>query len=157
MSDTKFSVKHFVSLDVAVAAGLDFEHDGKTWTFSPLRFRDLGAIIAKGKSLAVQAYMEAAEETGVTPMQRARDMNAILFGSAGQLMLTCLDDPIVRHAWLKRSLAYKHPDITDEQVDMFLDDDAVADEVIDLVEMMTAGDSSGKEKKEAENPTATAQ
>jgi hypothetical protein len=52
----KFTLRHFMALDQAVAEGITIEHGGKTYTLSPLTFRDLGAIVAEARSIALRAY-----------------------------------------------------------------------------------------------------
>ena len=76
----KFTTRHFVALDHAVAAGVTIEHNGKSYTFSPLSFADMGKIVSKARGLALQAYLDT---TKPTLPQRQRDINAILFGSSG--------------------------------------------------------------------------
>ena len=156
---TKWTPQHFWCLDLAVAQGLTLEIKGKSYTFSPVPFKHLGELMALARSDALRAWRLANAAEPADPMkfrQRHSEMNAILFGTAGQGVLDLLGFPIVRRRMVELSLKKKHPDVSDDVLDSFFDDEDTANELVDVVYALTIGpeEPGGEgEKSNAENPT----
>jgi len=143
----------FWPLDVAFACGIDVQIEGKTWQFSPLTFKDWGDIIALARGEALSAYLDATgERKDVDHRQRAMDMNAILFGAQAQQSLEMLRAPKIRHFVVKRSLEKKHPDVTDENIDKFLEDEHQARLYSDIVELLSLGPNRPEQDGDANPP-----
>jgi len=142
-------------LDVAFGCGLEVQANGRTWIFSPLTFKDWGDVIARARSEALGAYLDAAgERKGIDHRQRAIDINAILFGTQAQQSLEMLRAPELRRFVLRRSLEKKHPDVTDDDVNKFLEDEHQARMYSDIIELLSLGPQRSEQDGD-ENPTST--
>ena len=149
---------HFWALDVACAQGIEIEVDGKSWTFSPLRYRDLAALVAHARSEALKTYWDAKRGKPGDFSKDTMDLNSILFGGTAQLTLT---DPSSWWLKVKLSLQRKHPQITDAEVDAMFEDEALSARIVEVVSALTGGPISPSDiAKEGEdgpgNPTETA-
>lgn len=146
------------ALDVAFARGIpDLEYKGKKWTFAPLKFKDWADIVALVRSEAVASYLNAIKDQDVALHQQTAHINAILFGShAQQHSLEALRTPAVRKRVLRKSLEKAHPDVTDEQLDEFLEEENTANMYADIVELISLGPVSNEAltgEAGPENPT----
>lgn len=152
------TVRHIWPLDRALACGLpEMEFDGKKWTFSPLVYNDWGDVIALSRAEALNAYFDAIKGRDVGYSQRAMDLSTILYGAVAQHSITSLRSPAVRKLVLKKSLLKHHPDVTDEELDKFLENEHNANIVLDLADVLSSGpvdpvDESAKLDGDA-NPT----
>lgn len=136
----RHSVGHLFALDVACGGGLEVTVEGKIWTFSPLSFRGSRKVILRARSEAVRAYNDATRGQGVDPLQRAMDLNSILFGAGTQDVLL---DPATRLYQLELSLRTVHTKEKDSEIQELLDKlcetEEGAKEIIEAVNTMTHG------------------
>jgi hypothetical protein len=131
--------EHFYALDVATGHGIEFEVDGKTWTFSPLTFRDGRTLMVHMRSEALKAYLLAVKDRGsgfVFEKEYTVTVNSILFGAAAQ---EAFGDPELRWLQAKLSVQKKHPDVTDADVDKFFEDETTVAAIISAINIMTSG------------------
>jgi hypothetical protein len=155
---TKWSVQHFWCLDLAVAQGLPIDIKGKTYVFSPIPFAKLGELMALARADALKAWRLANADEPNDPAksrQRNAEMNAILFGSAGQGVLDLLSFPVVRRRMVELSLKIKHPDVSSNVLDSFFDDEETANHLVDVVYAWSLGPNNtdaGEGKSTEENP-----
>jgi hypothetical protein len=152
------ATRHVWPLDRALACGIpELEFNGKKWTFSPLVYNDWGDVIALARSEALKAYFDAVNGRNIGYSQRAQDLSTILYGAVAQHSVTALRSPAVRKLVLKKSLVKKHPDVTDEELDAFLEDEHKANLVVDFVDILSGGPldptAVGQESDGEENPT----
>lgn len=159
----RHSVEHLYALDIACGGGLEVEVEGKTWTFSPLSFRNARKVIMRARSDAVRVYNEATRGQDIARLQRTMDLNAILFGATVQDVLT---DPATRLYQLELSLRTVHTKESDKEIQEVLEklcdteDGAalmVTDDIIEAVNIMTHGPFTEADLKSdadgEENPT----
>lgn len=137
----KFTQKHFFALDVATRLGIEIEVDGKTWTFSALRFKDIAKLAKRARSEALEAYEEANAGKPQNMQQRTIDLNGILFGTAAQEGISYFRSPGVRSLALYLSLRPNHKEEirSESDVEKFFDDDGFIEKVIEKIELATFG------------------
>lgn len=152
------TTRHVWPLDAALACGIpELEFNGKKWTFSPLVYNDWGDVIALARGEALQAYLTSIEGRSIGYSQRAQDLSTILYGAVAQHSITSLRSPGVRRLVLKKSLIKHHPDVTDEELDKFLEDEHRANLALDIVDIQSGGPldptAAGGESDGDGNPT----
>ncbi len=151
---------HLWTLDVALARGVEFEFKGKQWKFSALTYNDWGDVIAKARSEAVAAYLDGCNNRGMDHRQRAIDLATILFGATAQHTMEAMRTPTTRRMVLRKSLSKHHPDVTEVELDMFLEEEHQANLYADIIELMSLGPGDPEEMQKTEpdgdgNPTST--
>lgn len=144
LDSASWTPEHLASLDMCVASGLTVTLDGKEWTFKPLRYRDLGALVQKMRSAAYETYEVTQQRLRkkkifITYAERRSDLNGILYGMQGQDIRMMLLGPCVAPDLLKLSLSQHHPDVTDEDIDRFLDDPAAVNALMERFIELTLG------------------
>jgi hypothetical protein len=137
-------------LDTALACGIPVTVDGKEWKFSPLTYNDWAEIIRHQRAEAIKAYLEAVADKPTDYRQRAMDMSTILYGASAQHCLAGLREPSIRAMVLKQSLLKEHPEVTDEDVAMFLEQEHQTNLYTDVVELMSLGPITEQDMKESE-------
>lgn len=145
---TKWSMQHFWALDIAMGQGLSIEIKGKTYVFSPIKHKQLGELVSLARSDALKAWRLANADAPSDPAlyrQRNMEMNTILFGAAGQSVLDFFSFPVVRRRLVELSLRPKHPDVSDELIDSFFDDEEIADQLVNIVYAWSMGPSDSRE------------
>lgn len=156
---TKWSAQHFWALDIAMGQALSIEIKGKTYKFSPIKHRQLGELVSLARADALKSWRMANADVPSDPAQyrqRNMEMNAILFGAAGQAVLDFLSFPTVRRRLVEMSLKVEHPDASADLIDSFFDDEEIAEQLVEVVYAWSMGPRSleaGKAgKSTAENP-----
>lgn len=160
LQSAQWSPEHIGSLDMVVASGLTVTLNGKEWHFTPPRYRDIGEVVQQMRSEAYATYeitqrrLRKDHNIYVDYKERRSDINGILYGIQGQDLRTMLLGPTVAPRLLKLSLQKHHPDVTDEDIDMFLDDPEAANMLLTVFIEMTLGPRAlSKEGDESPDPT----
>lgn len=158
------SVRHLLGIDQALGEGVTVEFDGKSYTFSPLTFRDYAALLANRKSAALTCYLNTVRGTRQDPTERARDINAI---ACRAMVKDDLSSGDLNTVLFKCTLSLRktQPAITDEEIDALLSNDMVREQIEDtfreqiaaILEVLNMGPLDFKERsggdQEQANPT----
>lgn len=145
--ETKLVEKSFWAIDVACAVGLEVDIKGKLWNFSPLSLMDLARVARRQRAEAVAAYEEGQRiymETHGQPAsdgrQRLNDLNGLCFGAVHAQMGIDIESYNVKRLKAFLSVRKNHPDIfTEEQCDVFFEDQEAAAALSYKIDLMTAG------------------
>lgn len=130
-------IRELVALDRALAAGVTLTHNGKEWTFHPLTFRDMAELVKARKSESLGLLYEATKNGEVTTRERSQHVNMVLMRGAISDDFS-FSDPAVLLRQVQLSLRHKHPDVTIDEVDGLLSDEAFREQVIMTIQGLSA-------------------
>ena len=150
------SVRHLLGIDQALGEGVTVEFDGKSYTFSPLRFSDYAALVASRKSAALTCYLNTVRGTQQNPTERIRDINGIACRAMVEDDLSIADlSTLLFKCTL--SLRKTQPKMTDEEIDTLLSTDEFREQIADILQVIDIGPIDFKKQagggQEDGNPT----
>lgn len=102
-------------IDRIAAEGVTLNVGGRDWTFSALTFRDLAAITAELRSIAIRAYLTAVDAEDAFGLNRQIELSTLAYGM--RVQPDDLSDPMSCFYAVRASLRHKHPTVTDAEVE----------------------------------------
>jgi len=129
------------ALDVVLGSSLAVPYKGKSYQFAPLSLGDMADIVAHNKSEALRMYLHGINQEGIAeipPGVRFTDIHNILQRSSVPDDFSP-SDPGNLLQMVYRSLRRAGNDLTIDEVDKILSDDAFRESAVTVVEVMLQG------------------